>query len=519
MNATTVKKPTNKNLVLTGWSKPEYVAAAAAALEALKGKADVAGVSMDRLAEALTERGPDYSAVYVLGVGLKKRIGEILSALKLLKSKKVKTVWLSSLAVAPEFAVEVCIEGEDPAKRGFDVLVDETGGTLVDAVVSYFGSLRPDDATYYRAYAEEVQDRASVVGRYQQLAKAAGFMHRTRGDDDLYSETIRALYKRVNPLDWTASLKDARDDYLHYGDRELVGKSRFLEGVRKRILKAAKYERARVLVLGASGTGKETVALQIHANSPRKKGPFIAFNCASVAKELLEDRFFGHEKGAYTGADKQKPGLFEKADHGTLFLDEIGEMPLEAQALLLRAIQNKKIMRVGGTEEIPVDVRLVCATNCNLPKMVREKKFREDLYQRISTILVTMPALKDHKEDIESIADNWWRDKNGVKLTKRQLAELQTYDYPGNVRELLNILDRACALEETDFRKLLDEHIAINKDLWGEEDTVEETVYPDDMEAAMRQHAKAVYEKYGRNRAAAMKALGVSQNTLKKYLA
>ena len=510
-----------KTLVLTGWSKPEYVAAAAAALEALKGKADVAGVSMDRLADMMAERGPQYAAVYVLGVGLKKRIGAILSALKSLKEKKVKTVWLSAMPVAPEFAAEVCIEGANPAERGFDELEDRSAGTLVDAVVSYFGNLDEDSADFYRAYASEVVvDRESSVGMYQTLLRAAGFMHRTRGDDKVYERTIVALYGRVKPLLWEPLLRDAYEDYVRFGRRELMGKSRVLEEIRTRILQAAKYERARVLILGASGTGKETVAQQIHMNSPRKKGHFIAFNCASVAKELLEDRFFGHEKGAFTGADRQSVGLFERADHGTLFLDEIGEMPLEAQALLLRTLQDKTIMRVGGTVEIPVDVRLVCATNCNLPKMVREKKFREDLYQRISTIVITTPPLKEHKEDIEAIADNWWRDLNGMRLTQAQLDVLKTYDYPGNVRELLNILDRARALEITDFRQLLEEHKAINKDLWTEdsETAADTAAYPDNLKAAMKRHVLSVYDKYGQNLPATKNALGISLNTVKKYL-
>ena len=506
-----------KSLILTGWSKPEYVAAAAAALEALRGKADLAGVSMDRLADVLTERGPSYSTVYVLGIGLKKRISAILTSLKLLKVKKVKSVWLSSLPVAPEFAAEVCIEGEGPAKRGFDELEDGSGGTLVDAVAAYFGNLKTEDADFYRAYAREVTDRNSAVGRYQTLLKAAGFLHRTQGDDSVYERTIIALYRRVKPLLWEQKLKDAYEDYIRFGRRELVGKSPAIEEIRKRILQAAKYERARVLILGASGTGKETVAEQIHMNSPRKKGHFIAFNCASVAKELLEDRFFGHEKGAFTGADKQSVGLFERADHGTLFLDEIGEMPLEAQALLLRALQDKKIMRVGGTEEISVDVRLVCATNCNLPKMVREKRFREDLYQRISTIVIKTPELKEHKEDIPAIAGTWWRDMDGVKLTQKQLDILMTYDYPGNVRELLNILDRARALEISDFQKLLEEHKAINKDLWERDPDV--VSYPDDLDAAMTQHVKSVFDKYNQNLTATKNALGIALNTLKKYLA
>ena len=346
----------NKTLILTGWSKTVYMTAAAAALEALKWKADVAGVSMDALVGALKDRAPNYKTVFVLGVGLKKNISQTISTLMELKTKGVRTVWLSSMPVAPEFAAEVCLEGVDPATRGFDELVDSERPSLLDVVVDYFGI--PDaDAKFYRAYIEDVQDRASSVGMYQTLMNAAGYLHRTRRDDSIYELAIRALSQRVKPALWDAKIKEAREDYIRFGRRELGGVSKEIAEVRRRILQAAKYERARVLILGESGTGKETVAEQIHAHSPRKNFGFVAFNCASVAKDLLEDRFFGHEKGAFTGADRQTKGLFERADHGTLFLDEIGEMPLEAQAILLRAIEEGKIIRVGGTDEISVNVK------------------------------------------------------------------------------------------------------------------------------------------------------------------
>jgi len=300
----------------------------------------------------------------------------------------------------------------------------------------------------------------------------------------------------------------------------LVGSSPALVEVRHRILQAAKYERARVLIVGPSGTGKETVAQQIHFNGSRRRGHFIAFNCASVTPNLLEDRFFGHEKGAFTGADKQTQGLFERADHGTLFLDEIGEMPLEAQAILLRTLEEGKIVRIGATNEIDVDVRLVAATNRNLPKMVREGKFRADLYQRLSTIVIDMPPLAGRSEDIRDIADGWWLDMCWVHLSQEQLDALCNYAYPGNVRELINILDRARALEETDFQKLIAEHKKINRDLCeSSESESAAQAYPDDLDAAIRQHVKSVFDKNNHNLTAAKNALGISINTLKKYLA
>ena len=513
-----------RNLILTGWSRPEYVAAAAAALEALDGNADLAAVSMMRLAAALSECDARYEAIYVLGVGLRWHIGEILEALKALKARKVKTVWISAIPVDPEFAAEVFLEGIDPATRGFDELLDTPQETLVDAVAAYFAKLDRESVRFYHAYANLVADRTSIVGKYQTLIDAAGFIHRIRRDDAIYEATIQARDRRVKPAEWDKCLVEAYEEFVRFGSRELRGVSPAMDEIRTRIQRVARHERARILILGESGTGKETVAAQIHMQSPRKKGPFVAFNCASVAKELLEDRFFGHDKGAFTGADKQTRGLFERADHGTLFLDEIAEMPLEAQALLLRAIQEGTIVRVGGTEEIAVDVRLVAATNQNLPRLVRDGKFRADLYQRISTILINVPPLRERREDIGEIAKCFWLDMGWGHLTPQQLNDLEAYDYPGNVRELLNVLDRARALEEDDFAKVLKEHIAINKDLWtqgNDEDAVSSArpELPDNLHAAITQHVKSVFEKNNQRLTATKEALGISMNTLKKYLA
>ena len=507
------------NLILTGWHWPEYVAAAATALEALKGKADIAGVSMNRLASVLAERGGDYRTVYVLGVGLTRNIAETLSALKTLKAKKIKMVYISSMELAPEFAAELKLEGTRSAAQGFSEVQAEPCASLVDAVVSYFKTIDKESADFYRAYAKPAGDRESAVGKYQTLILAAGFLHRTCGNDSIYSDTIVALYERVKPVLWEAKLKEAYEDYIRYGRRELTGSSVMIDEVRKRVQKIAKYDRARVLILGESGTGKETIAQQMHMQSPRKQGPFVAFNCASVAKELLENKLFGHEVGAYTGADKAAKGLFEQADHGTLFLDEIAEMPLEAQALVLRATQDGVITRLGGVEEKRVDVRLVAATNQNLPKLVREGKFRADLYQRLSTVVITVPPLRDRRKDIGEIAAGFWLEMGWGRLTEVQLKALAKYDYPGNVRELLNILDRARALEEDDFDKLLKEHIEINRDLWANEtSTKAKTDYPEKLEDAIRMHVKAVFEKHGRNLAETEQALDVSRKTVKKYL-
>jgi len=271
-----------------------------------------------------------------------------------------------------------------------------------------------------------------------------------------------------------------------------------------------------VLLTGESGTGKETIAMFIHTKSPRKNEPFCTFNCASVTPNLLEDRFFGHEKGAFTGANEQKKGLFEIADGGTLFLDEIGEMPLEAQGVLLRVLEGGRFTRVGGTDEISVDVRLITATNRDLAELVREGKFREDLYHRLCVVLIHAPSLREHKEDIEQIANGRWLKEHHRRLETEQIAVLKTYDYPGNVRELINILDRAIVLDESDFAKLLKEHKEMTAGLKPSNEKSE--AVPDELDVAVRLHVKRVYEKYDRNLTRTAEALKAARNTVKKYL-
>ena len=317
---------------------------------------------------------------------------------------------------------------------------------------------------------------------------------------------------------WEADVKRAVEHYDRYGGRELLGKSREIAMLQERINRVAAHEHARVLILGESGTDKETVAQQIHTKSPRRDMPFIAFNCASVTKGLLEDRFFGHERGAFTNAVERTDGLFLQADGGTLFLDEIGEMPLEVQALLLRVLEGGRFMRIGGKEELTCDIRLITATNRDLPRLVVEGKFREDLYQRLNVVQLRTPSLREHKDDIPIIANAWWRKYHDNHVLKdEQIAALMDYDYPGNVRELINILDRATALEESDFALIMREHREMNAGLSSGLELKTGRV-PDNLEAAMRLHVRRVYDKYGQNITRVAEALGVSRNTVKKYL-
>lgn len=208
-----------------------------------------------------------------------------------------------------------------------------------------------------------------------------------------------------------------------------------------------------VLVTGESGTGKEVVAKAIHYNGPLKERPFVTINCGAIPENLMESEMFGHKKGSFTGAVVDKSGLFEVADGGTLFLDEVGELPLSIQVKLLRAIQERIIRRVGATDDIKVDVRIIAATNRDLEKMVNEGTFRQDLYYRLNVIHIKTPSLRERRDDIPLLAGHFLKKyndrlgKNIGGISQEAMEMMKKYDYPGNVRELENIIERTVALE------------------------------------------------------------------------
>ena len=232
---------------------------------------------------------------------------------------------------------------------------------------------------------------------------------------------------------------------------ELVGKSQRMLQVFQLVAQVAP-SRSTILVAGESGTGKELVAKAIHQNSPRRDKPFVVVNSGSLPHELLESNLFGHVKGAFTGAVYAKKGLFELADKGTLFFDEIGNIPLETQAKLLRVMQEREFMRLGGVDTIKVDVRVVAATNVDLRRAVEEGRFREDLFYRLNVIAIQLPPLRQRKEDIPALVqhfvDKYARENSkGVEtVTPEVLQVLMDYDWPGNVRELENVIERGVVL-------------------------------------------------------------------------
>lgn len=246
---------------------------------------------------------------------------------------------------------------------------------------------------------------------------------------------------------------------------EIVGESTAIQAVKEMIEKVAPTD-ARVLITGPNGSGKELVARQLHELSKRSGGPLVEVNCAAIPSELIESELFGHEKGAFTSAIKQRLGKFELAEAGTLFLDEIGDMSLSAQAKVLRALQENKITRVGGDKEIPVKVRVVAATNKDLKKEIEENRFREDLYHRLSVILIKVPGLNERKEDISLLVPKFLNDiaeDYGTKvkaIDKSALDLLKTHSWTGNIRELRNVVERLVimaneTITEEDVKKYL----------------------------------------------------------------
>ncbi len=245
--------------------------------------------------------------------------------------------------------------------------------------------------------------------------------------------------------------------------REIVGDSPSIKKIKQTIEKVAPTD-ARVLITGENGTGKELVARWVHERSNRASSPLIEVNCAAIPSELIESELFGHEKGSFTSAMKQRIGKFEKAHGGTLFLDEIGDMSLAAQAKVLRALQENKITRVGGEKDIDVDVRVIAATNKDLMKEIEEGNFREDLYHRISVIVIHVPTLNERVTDIPTLADKFLEEicqENGInkkQFTARAMEEMKNIHWSGNIRELRNVVERLVILCE---EKITDEDVLL----------------------------------------------------------
>ncbi|RLB67548.1 MAG: sigma-54-dependent Fis family transcriptional regulator, partial [Deltaproteobacteria bacterium] len=329
-----------------------------------------------------------------------------------------------------------------PGMDGLEVLerVKEVDSEILVIMVTALGVL-------------ETAVKAMRLGAYDYINKPFNL-------DELSIIVKKALETRQLRKE-VAHLRSAQES--KFGINNIIGDSRHMKQVLDMVRKVAKSDASTVLIQGESGTGKELIARAIHMESARKDKPFMAINCAAVPEALLESELMGHEKGSFTDAKSQKRGMFEVSDGGTLFLDEIGDMEMGMQAKLLRVLEERTFRRVGGTKEIPVDVRIVSATNQELLKKIEERTFRNDLYYRLQVIPIYLPALRERREDIMPLVEFFIRHYNkefgksvaGVSKMARKF--LEEYEWPGNVRELRNIIERAIILENEETLML--EHL------------------------------------------------------------
>ncbi len=327
-----------------------------------------------------------------------------------------------------------------------DVQMPEMSGyEVLDAVLKLEPQALVIIVTAFSTVAQAVE--AMKVGAYDYLAKPFS--------RDQLSLTVAKAFEYCNLRKENTQLKDALSGQL---DREqIIGESRAMKQLLQRVEKVASSQ-AFVLIGGESGTGKEVVAKALHRGSERSKGPFVTVNCAAIPKDLIESELFGHLKGSFTGAIKDRKGKFALADGGTLFLDEIGELPLDLQPKLLRSLQEQQIEPVGGVTE-QVDVRVIAATNRNLEEAMQAGTFREDLYYRLAVVPIEIPPLRERKDDIPLLLNFFLRKQQAgtdVRFSDQVLTYLKKYSWPGNVRELENVVEQMLILRSSDTLELFD---------------------------------------------------------------
>ena len=312
-----------------------------------------------------------------------------------------------------------------------------------------------------------------------------------------------------------------------FDSQNIIGKSPAMLKLLETVAQVAASE-ATVLISGDSGSGKELIAGAIHFNSLRKDGPFVKINCAAITETLLESELFGHEKGAFTGADRRKDGRFSQAHGGTLLLDEVSEMPLTMQVKLLRALQEREFNRVGGEDTIQVDVRVIAATNKNLKTQIDKDEFRKDLYYRLNVVELEVPPLSHRKEDIPLLAQHFLetfaaRNRKEIKgFTPGAMDNLIRYDWPGNVRELMNAIERGVVLARTNYLDVSDFSFMQNATLQDDQDSADSVALSMKGDLPLEEVEKAAIlktlEAAGGNKSEAARRLGITRKTLHKKL-
>jgi DNA-binding NtrC family response regulator len=360
---------------------------------------------------------------------------------------------LSTLLAAEGYAVDLAEDGAQAIEAMRD---GEYGAMLLDLMMPEVDGFQVLEEVARRDHAPAV----IVLTAYATIEKAVratrlgayDFITKPFKNDEVLLAVRNALEQR-RLREENRHLKERLVD--RYGFRNIIGKSAAMQQVFDLVRQVAP-SRSTILIEGESGTGKELVAKAIHAASGRAEAPFVAINCGNIPSELLESELFGHVRGAYTGATAAKKGLFEVADGGTLFLDEIANISMETQSKLLRVIQEREFRRLGGLENIRIDVRIIAATNSNLLEVVRHGGFREDLYYRLNVIFVKLPPLRERTEDVPLLVEHFVRkyaeenQKGALPVEPGAMRVLMDYHWPGNVRELENVIERAVVLSQRD---------------------------------------------------------------------
>ena len=353
------------------------------------------------------------------------------------------------------YKVETVNSGEAGKKKLdsalFDVVITDIKMPNIDGieVLRHAHKVSPDSAVILITAVDDFEAAVEAV----KAGGASDYIRKSPGMVDEVKLAIRRALEKVSLSRQNFAFK--RDAATRNSLDNIIGASPAMEKLKQTIRTVASTQ-STVLVYGESGTGKELVARAVHTCSPRAAEPFVSINCGAFPETLLESELFGYVKGAFTGANQNKRGLFEVADGGTIFLDEIGEMNLTMQVKLLRVLQERCVRPVGGTDEISIDVRVIAATNRDLERQVAENTFREDLYYRLSVIPITVPPLRERREDLPLLVNHFVKKyapvagKNISRVTPGSLSALANYDWPGNVRQLENAIERAVALETGD---------------------------------------------------------------------
>jgi DNA-binding NtrC family response regulator len=366
------------------------------------------------------------------------------------------TAGLSAILSDEGYAVEVVPDGQKALDR---LSEDRFGVVLADLKMPKLDGL----ALLRELQAKQIPTECIIITGQATVDSAVQAMQQGAYDyieKPLNAEKLNRLkalipkaIEKFNVQQKNRELTSKLEGLTHYG--ELTGQSDSMREVYQ-VIDAVAPSTASVLILGESGTGKELVARAVHSKSDRAKGPFFALNCAALPKEILENELFGHEKGAFTGSTNEKPGAFEMSSSGTIFLDEVAEMSPDIQVKLLRALETRTVRRLGGKKEIPVDIRIVAATNKDLQKAISEGELREDLYYRLAVVQIDLPPLRERSQDVQLLATEFlarYASQNGKQISDFDTAAwdwILAYHWPGNVRELKNAVERSVIMARGD---------------------------------------------------------------------